>query len=61
VQGNNHKAKAEQKANTKQTSLTQPVSGKRNQSYSDMCIAIVAANIPSNAMEYPSQHYEKVT
>jgi hypothetical protein len=30
---------------------------EKNQSYSDMCKAIVAANIPWNAMEYPSSKY----
>jgi hypothetical protein len=54
MQGNNQKAKAEQKGNIKQTLLTLPISGKRKQVYSEMCKALVAANILWNATEYPS-------
>jgi hypothetical protein len=51
MQGNNQKAKAEEKANTKQTLLTQPITRKRNQFYSDMCKVLAAKNICWNAIE----------
>jgi hypothetical protein len=51
MQGNNHSTKEEQKANAKQTLLTQPISVKRNHFCSDTYKALVAANIPWNEIE----------
>jgi hypothetical protein len=53
VQGNNHKAKTEQKGNTKQTLLRQTISGRISQFFSDICKALVAANIHWIATQHP--------